>query len=243
MSAPSTLVLNKNGFTGGGQPSFNSINGEVQIDGSGNSIYALSTDGLPQGDGLTVSFSVLHKSGSAVYRIREGGSSLDVLGTLVCFVSASAPGIASSSGTLLTTGLSEVTLLKVTGESSSGVAVVNGYDITIYGGEVHNIDTSVPFPRYRPNHFLRGMRFGNIGPFPGEDPSDLVHGGPRIYHGNSVQVILPDAADKFVGDMNGVVRFRFVDHKKSRVPLSVRHYDRFVSSYGNPIFPWVSGSG
>ncbi len=95
----------------------------------------------------------------------------------------------------------------------------------------------------RKNQFERGIKFANV---PGGRAEFVVHGGPRIYHVNSVQNIMQDPCDRLSpgGTYSGAVKFRFRSYRNFNVPAGVskvesRSSDRFT----NPVFPFTAQYG
>lgn len=83
--------------------------------------------------------------------------------------------------------------------------------------------------------FERGIKFANV---PGGKAENVVHGGPRIWHVNSVQNLLQDPIDKSVvagpGSYSGAVKYRGRSYRKNvkllpdvASPSEGRNTDRF----------------
>lgn len=89
---------------------------------------------------------------------------------------------------------------------------------------------------------VSGMRWANIasksntGDRPLDSSRDLVHGGQRIYHANSVMLTQERPSDAAYVVSSGVLRFRYRDYKKNQVPAVVRNDRRGLDIFGQPIF-------
>jgi hypothetical protein len=134
-------------------------------------------------------------------------------------------------------------------EYSASVVVPASYSWTLIGDEVTgalppNPGPPVPsYPTYqdsRKYQFERGIKFANV---PGGRADNVIHGGPRVYHVNSVMCItqLPcDVARADDVNISGVIKFRFKRRHNSKMPDSIRHCDpRGIDEYGNPVFSFT----
>lgn len=75
--------------------------------------------------------------------------------------------------------------------------------------------------------FERGIKFGNV---PAGKADNVVHGGARVYHVNSVCCLLQSPSDK--SDLSGVMRFR-----RTGVPAAVNGQEtRNLNAFGQVIF-------
>lgn len=88
----------------------------------------------------------------------------------------------------------------------------------------------------RKTQFERGIKWANV---PGGKADNVIHGGERVYHVNSVQnVFLPPVAD-LPDRTNGLVAFRNAA-RYTPTPASVLGFDRRSSDrFGNPVFPFT----
>lgn len=68
----------------------------------------------------------------------------------------------------------------------------------------------------RKNQFERGIKFANV---PGGKAENVVHGGPRVWHVNSVQNLMQDPIDKSVvagpGTYSGAIKYRNRSYRKN----------------------------
>lgn len=91
----------------------------------------------------------------------------------------------------------------------------------------------------RKKQFERGIKFANV---PGGRADFVVHGGPRVYHVNSVMTMLQTTSDRIerTGVYSGVVKFRFRNHRRFPVPASVNKVEyRSCNEYTEPVFPFT----
>lgn len=86
--------------------------------------------------------------------------------------------------------------------------------------------------------FVRGLRFANV---VGGDAKNVIHGGARVWHVNSLQNVQMPTMDQF--DLTGVIKNRFRKNVFQQVPVAVRHWaPNSVDRFGNPVFPFT-GTG
>lgn len=86
----------------------------------------------------------------------------------------------------------------------------------------------------RKQQFERGIKWANV---PGGRADNLIHGGARVYHVNSVVNVTQETSDK-TGN-SGVVVFR---HRKryAATPNRILHIEVRVSDrFSNPVFPFT----
>ena len=114
---------------------------------------------------------------------------------------------------------------------------------TPLSGSPPNVGTYVPtVPTGRDprrDQFERGIKFANV---PGGRADFVVHGGPRVYHVNSIPNIYLGPSDVLVdsGRYSGVVKFRFRDYRRFPMPDSVNKNEyRSLDEVGNPVFPFT----
>jgi len=87
----------------------------------------------------------------------------------------------------------------------------------------------------RKKQFERGMKFANV---PGARADFVIHGGPRVYHINSVQ-------NHYIGPISNEINFKdrtnglsgAIRYRRFKLPDSVKGETRNLDSFGNPIFP------
>lgn len=112
-------------------------------------------------------------------------------------------------------------------------------------GSPPNPGTYVPQPPLfgrgdpKKNQFERGIKFANV---PGGKADNVVHGGPRVYHVNSVANILQDPGDILTktGVYSGNVKFRFRSYRRFPVPESVNKIEfRSSNRFTDPVFPFT----
>lgn len=90
----------------------------------------------------------------------------------------------------------------------------------------------------RKTQFARGVKFANV---PDSNPNNITHGGPRVWHVNSVQNVMSNPTNPFTA--NGSVNSRFKDPRRISVPRSVSPSEyRSVDRFGNEVFSATSGS-
>jgi len=89
----------------------------------------------------------------------------------------------------------------------------------------------------RKQQFVRGIKFANV---PDSNALNVVHGGPRVWHVNSIQTTYMKPIHAF--SINGAVNSRFRDIRKIPIPLAVSISEyRDVDVFGNETLN-ISGS-
>lgn len=90
----------------------------------------------------------------------------------------------------------------------------------------------------RKSQFVRGIKFANV---PDSNADNVVHGGPRVWHVNSVQNVKIQPVQDF--NISGVVNSRFLNPRCTSVPKAVSAVEyRSVDRFENTIFSAISGS-
>lgn len=87
--------------------------------------------------------------------------------------------------------------------------------------------------------FERGIKFANV---PGGRADFVVHGGPRVYHVNSVGNVrqLPFDTIRRDGMYSGAIKFRFRNYRNTPVPASVNKIEsRSIDAFTNPVFDFT----
>ena len=91
----------------------------------------------------------------------------------------------------------------------------------------------------RKKQFERGIKFANV---PEGRAEFVVHGGPRVYHVNSVSNIIQeqDKLGQRADSYSGVVKFRFRNYRNYPVPLSINQVEtRSSDRWSNPRFSFT----
>lgn len=99
------------------------------------------------------------------------------------------------------------------------------------------VESQPSYSDARKKQFARGIRFANV---PSGRSDFVVHGGPRVYHVNSVLNVTQQPIDKL--DISGVVKFRGRNSKENikQVPAKVRGLDiRSSDRFSNPVFEFT----
>lgn len=89
----------------------------------------------------------------------------------------------------------------------------------------------------RKKQFERGIKFANV---PAGRAEFVVHGGPRVYHVNSLCNIqqVPDKFETRSSAYSGVVKFRFRNYRNFKVPDSVSGIGQ-SNEWGDPVFSFT----
>lgn len=110
-------------------------------------------------------------------------------------------------------------------------------------GSPPNVGTFVPQTPsgidQRRKQFERGIKFANV---PGGRADFVVHGGPRVHHVNSLLNVYQGPGDVLVdnGQYSGVVKFRFRDYRRFKMPDSINRIEfRSSDRFTNPVFPFT----